>query len=252
MARYTEIAAQIKRRILDADYFPGDRLPSNRELAAAFATTVVTVRQAISLLAEGGWLRVEHGVGTFVADLGAPGMLASFTSGSIEGGPSLTTRLRSIQAPVSEPVAAVALGLDAQTGLVRLDRARHVADQPVITQSSYLAGTYADLLARYSAEEPLYVFLRDELGLVATRSRETITAVVASPEQAATLGTEIGSALLRSVRVSRTEQGQAFMFDDALILPERLEVEIDRRGTRCQVRFGLIAEAFEPVPVMIP
>ena len=46
---------------------PGDRLPKERELAERFAVSRMTVRQALSLLADQGRVYSVRGHGTFVA-----------------------------------------------------------------------------------------------------------------------------------------------------------------------------------------
>lgn len=49
---------------------PGNRLPTERQLADQFGTSVMTVRQSLSGLAQAGLVRREHGRGTFLtADL---------------------------------------------------------------------------------------------------------------------------------------------------------------------------------------
>jgi GntR family transcriptional repressor for pyruvate dehydrogenase complex len=67
---HEKIAAQIKDAIFDKKFKPGERLPSERELADIFRTSRVTVRSAILTLKNGGLLYVKKGTGggTFVAD----------------------------------------------------------------------------------------------------------------------------------------------------------------------------------------
>ena len=66
--KYTLAAEQIRQRILEGAFQPGDRLPSERELAALFGVAFLTVRQALHHLAEAGFVERHHGRGTFVAD----------------------------------------------------------------------------------------------------------------------------------------------------------------------------------------
>jgi GntR family transcriptional regulator, phosphonate transport system regulatory protein len=47
---------------------PGDRLPTELDLAARFAVNRHTVRRAVAALADRGFVRVEQGRGTFVAE----------------------------------------------------------------------------------------------------------------------------------------------------------------------------------------
>lgn len=61
------VARQILDRITGGQLKPGQRLPSQRELAQALSVGRSSVREAINALAVMGYLRVKHGQGTFVA-----------------------------------------------------------------------------------------------------------------------------------------------------------------------------------------
>ena len=114
MARYERIAAAIRDSILTGRYAPGDRLPRQRDLAETWKTTLPTVRQAIDQLQRDGLLRVEHGVGTFVADLDQvydPFALASFADALRERGLEVETRLLSVDARARSTAASAALGI---------------------------------------------------------------------------------------------------------------------------------------------
>ncbi len=65
---YMIIMDQITSMIDDENLGPGDRLPSERKIAAELSVSRVSVRQAISVLAEKGLLVVRQGGGTYVAD----------------------------------------------------------------------------------------------------------------------------------------------------------------------------------------
>jgi GntR family transcriptional regulator, transcriptional repressor for pyruvate dehydrogenase complex len=66
------IAAELRRRIQHGELEAGDRLPGHRELAAAFAVSVGSVREAISMLISEGLIETRAGLGTFVANGGGP------------------------------------------------------------------------------------------------------------------------------------------------------------------------------------
>lgn len=67
-----QISDRIERQILallEAEELrPGDRLPSERELAALMGVSRPSVREAVKSLEAHGRLRVRHGQGVFVAD----------------------------------------------------------------------------------------------------------------------------------------------------------------------------------------
>ena len=67
---HEKIVVQIKKAIFERKIKPGERLPSERELAEIFNTSRVTVRSAILTLKNSGLVCVKKGTGggTFVAD----------------------------------------------------------------------------------------------------------------------------------------------------------------------------------------
>ena len=54
MARYRAIAADLAAKIRDGHYGPGDALPAQRELSAAYGVTLMTLRQALQELGAEG------------------------------------------------------------------------------------------------------------------------------------------------------------------------------------------------------
>lgn len=67
-SKYLLAAEQIRRHILNGVYSPGDRLPSERDLAKSFGVAYLTVRQALHLLIQEGFVERKHGKGTYVID----------------------------------------------------------------------------------------------------------------------------------------------------------------------------------------
>ena len=63
---YEEVAAQIERLILDGTLAPGDRLPSERELAERFDVSRSAIREAIRALELKGFVEPRPGEGTLI------------------------------------------------------------------------------------------------------------------------------------------------------------------------------------------
>jgi DNA-binding FadR family transcriptional regulator len=84
---FEDISDQIKYLIYSKALKPNDRLPSERELAARFNTGRISVREALRILEESGFVSVKQGAdgGIFVKDLDSTGITKSI-SGLIEAG----------------------------------------------------------------------------------------------------------------------------------------------------------------------
>lgn len=64
--KYVQLAEIIRTRILDGTYLTGEQLPPEVELIRETGYSRDTVRAAVKLLRESGWVTVTHGLGTFV------------------------------------------------------------------------------------------------------------------------------------------------------------------------------------------
>src|SRR4051794_19756633 len=61
------IAEELRTQIESGELQPGEQLPGNRELAARFAVSLGSVREAISMLVSTALIETRAGRGTFVA-----------------------------------------------------------------------------------------------------------------------------------------------------------------------------------------
>ncbi|HEX9015977.1 MAG TPA: FadR/GntR family transcriptional regulator [Chloroflexota bacterium] len=74
-----QVATSLASMILDSHLRPGDKLPSERELSAAFGVSRPVVRESIKLLEERGLLLSRTGRGAFVTDPGLRGITSSIS-----------------------------------------------------------------------------------------------------------------------------------------------------------------------------
>jgi GntR family transcriptional repressor for pyruvate dehydrogenase complex len=68
-SRPHQIAARLRDKFLTGSLRPGDRIPSERELATALHVSRTALREGLRLLEAEGLLNIVHGRGTFVVDV---------------------------------------------------------------------------------------------------------------------------------------------------------------------------------------
>lgn len=61
------VAAELERKIMRGDYAVGEKLPAERDLAEQFGVGRSSMREALRLVEAEGLLRIQHGIGVFVA-----------------------------------------------------------------------------------------------------------------------------------------------------------------------------------------
>lgn len=67
---HINISEQIHQQIIDGDYLPGDKLPSERELIEQWQASRITIRRAIANLVQQGLVTTHQGKGAFVTQKG--------------------------------------------------------------------------------------------------------------------------------------------------------------------------------------
>lgn len=81
MARWRDVADDLRRRIGAGEFGVGDQLPPIHQLQAEYdVPSLTTIRQAQQLLAAEGLLEPRRGVGVFVAATSAPPAAATLLS----------------------------------------------------------------------------------------------------------------------------------------------------------------------------
>lgn len=69
---YQQLSEKIKQQITDGKLKAGDKLMTEAEFSQHFEVSRITVRKAIELLADDGFVVRKQGIGTFVAEETAP------------------------------------------------------------------------------------------------------------------------------------------------------------------------------------
>jgi GntR family transcriptional regulator len=232
-ARYAEIADRIRRQIAGGQLRPGAQLPSQRELAEEYGTTLMTVRQALNGLADEGLISIEHGVGTFVSEPGVDAdtlHLLSFNDTMRRQALPVETRLLETSEDVHNLNAARIFGLPATAPVCMVTRLRLLGGQPIVYQQSYLPPRLAAAVRDYSAETSLYKQLQARCGQAVTMSREVLRAVTLSHERARLLEREAGSPAFLSLRVSTAADGVPVIYDEATMAGDRFAAAVERWG----------------------
>jgi GntR family transcriptional regulator len=234
MARYRAIAADLAAKIRDGRYAPGEALPAQRELSAAYGVTLMTLRQALRELDAEGLIVQRPGKGTFVT---APqlayslGSLRSLTDDLRDQGHEVRTTVIACARQRVSPSAAARLRVrETETGL-RLERVRAFAGRRAIHQVSWVREPPADRLHDVDfTSTSLYAALAGA-GAVVARASETIRPEMLGADAARHLDEDEGAPVLVSERITYEPDGTALVADRATILGSMMQVTAERAVT---------------------
>lgn len=241
MARYQAIAADLAAKIRNGQYAPGQALPAQRELSAAYGVTLMTLRQALRELDAEGLIVQRPGKGTFVTPPQLAyqlGSLRSFADDLREQGHEVrTVVIARGQRRLPARIAARLRVRESDTGL-RLERVRAFAGRRAIHQVSWVREPQAGLLRGADfASTSLYAALA-QAGVVVARASETIRPGVLDADAARSLDDDEGAPVLVSERITYGPDGTALVADGATILGSMMQVTAERAATGLSLHWG--------------
>jgi len=137
------------KMLIEKHFVPGDRLPSEAELADRFGVSRSALREALKLMEEERVILCQHGVGRFMAPQIA-GIysedithLKSVSELSISLGTTLTCKVLTVGEVAADEAIAGYLDLPVGAPLVALERVWHGQECPIIYSLDYFTRAFA-------------------------------------------------------------------------------------------------------------
>ena len=192
---FKRLNSGIESAILRKDLRPGAVLPGERTLSEALSLSRVTVRKAIELLVEEGLVHRRHGARTEVGSRVEKSLstLTSFSEDMSSRGLSPGCKWISKQITRPSPAEMMALGISADSQVVRMKRIRTADGIPMALETSAVPTKFIaspDLIG-----DSLYLTL-EKLGAMPQRAIQRMRSRAASPSAAQYLNCVPGLPLL--------------------------------------------------------
>jgi GntR family transcriptional regulator len=210
---YESVRARVVERLRSGHWAPGDRIPTEAQLAAEFGVGIGTIRRAVEELVAEGVLVRRARIGTTVArhtDEHSFDLYFSFVDPA--GNPlRLSARLLGLKTERAPTEVAGPLRLARGARVARIENLRLLDGAPAMLDRIWLPlARFADLRADVFAARPssIYGFYQEQYGITVVRVVEDLGACVADAGLAKVLGLDAGAPLLR---IQRT----AFSYGDA-------------------------------------
>jgi GntR family transcriptional regulator len=238
------LVEEARHRLLDlissGTLRPGDRLGTERELAARLSVSRSTLRQVLAVLAEGGIVRRVPGRagGTFVAHakvdrdlsvvVGLPEYLRR--QGFVAG-----TQVLSATMSGADDIAGNNLGVPAGSLLIDIVRIRLADGIPISLERVQLPAEIFPGLLELPLGGSIYALLDTHYGVTPDEVVEHLEVTEASPDEAALLGVPVRAPLLAITRTSATSAGVPFEFSHDLFRADRTRVTFRTRADRAEI-----------------
>ncbi len=203
---YRQLYALLRSQIEAREYRADDPLPTEEQLAEKYAVSRVTIRKALQILADEGFIVRQAGKGTFVYPLVIQENLYSlqgFAEMMASDYPAQVMESLSFEVLPAEADLAALLALDAGDKVLRIKRRHSVENRPVAYAIIYLPFDVGKLFTPEEVETtPIYTLLMRKAAVTIGRATQRITAIAATQEAALALGIATGSPVLMVKRVT--------------------------------------------------
>lgn len=225
------IADVLLARIAGGEWAADQRLPVERELAALFGCTRITLREALQQLESEGHIYRENRRGWFVSAPRVrhdPNSIAGFMQYvAAQGGAPRTELLGAHRQPAGATLARQLELDDAAAEVFVLQRRRWIGRRAVLLETNAILAAWAPSLLEHDLAGSLSAVLGQRLGLRQARSRLSMYPSTLDAEQAALLQSTAGTPCFRLQRVSYAADGRAVEFDIESWRHDVLEVTVE-------------------------
>jgi GntR family transcriptional regulator len=199
---YVQLRIILKSMIDNRELQLNDKLPSERELVEIYGVSRITVRQAIKDLENLGFLQTRAGKGIYVSEPKPTyeiEIVRSFTetaeaNNRKPGMQLLTGAVIQADLEITRP-----LSLPAGSNVIFLERLRFLDDLPVVVQRDWFAEAIAPGILDIDwnkGNRSLYAEFSNRYGVIPTRGQSTLSARLASEQEAKLLQLDLPAAVL--------------------------------------------------------
>jgi len=212
---YVRMELDLRERIASGQLFPGAPVPSEAELARQYATSRVTVRQALARLRYDGVLESRRGLGTFVA---RPAVVHPLnTSRSFEErmqaeGIQVDHKLLRFTRVMPSAETRERLRIAASTPVYLLERLRIVGGKLIGLECHYVPIAIGAKIDREQAgTQPVLDLAESIHGQRARRMQISIRAAGATASEARKLGLRVGAPVVVRRHAYVTDRGDTIL-----------------------------------------
>ncbi|MFJ5623047.1 trehalose operon repressor [Peribacillus loiseleuriae] len=175
MKIYENIASQIR----DGRIEGGALLPSENELADSYAASRETIRKALKMLSEDGYIHKVQGKGSIVLDVSKFDFpisgLVSFKELSKKMGQRAKTFVEELEKVKPNHDLSDKMKLGKDELFWKVNRVREIDGERIILDKDFLLEKYVPSLTKEICQDSIYEYLEGELGLTISFAKKEIT-----------------------------------------------------------------------------
>ncbi|TGB02761.1 trehalose operon repressor [Halobacillus salinus] len=186
--KFLFIYNELVRLIQQGKIHPGETLPSEHDLCRQYDTSRETVRKALNLLAQNGYIQKVRGKGSVVLDHSKfefpVSGLTSFKELSNQLGQDFKTIVHELSLGLPKGGVEKHLQCKPNQKLWKVVRSREIGGERIILDKDFIREDIVPELSTSIAEESLYSYIEGELGLdISFAKKEIVVERVTQEDQ---------------------------------------------------------------------
>ena len=217
MAKYKDIADDIRQRIANQEFTFGQKLPYEYVLCMSYHCNKETMKKALDILVKEGLIIRRRGAGTFVKDYHPSN---ERTSSSFER--SLTAKYKDVKEVTSDIIEFEVLPADEYLAkklqisigdfVYHIIRARYLDKKPYLINIVYMPIGLIPNLKIEHLKNSIYKYIEDDLNLKIQSCHLTINSEKSTPLEQQYLGLQDGEPFVQEEQISYLSNGMIFEY----------------------------------------
>lgn len=213
---HRQLVSYLKEKIISGNFKRGDFIGTEKSLMETFGVSSTTIRRALQILSQEGYIFRKAGKGTFVRrvdfkEFGGP--LLSFYEEMESLGLRPSSKVLKIEAKRASPLIAEKLNLSKSEKIYYIKKLLCANGEKIAILDSYWLFAVGERLSRYNLNSTnLLKILEYEVGISLGEAEGTIEARVATPEEARLLNIKKKSPVLIMQRTVFSLEGHPIFF----------------------------------------
>ncbi len=226
---YYQIKQQIIDQISSGELLEGQKLPSEHTYQQVLQVSRATVRQALNVLENEGFLERRQGIGTFIARrkiVPEINKLTSFSEDMQARGLVPDSRILGIQKVIPHDTIRKRLNMQPGERAWLVKRLRLADQEPMALQQLYIPPWIYLTKKDLEQMESYYQTLEKQKGLTVLQAQETLMARRVTAHEAAILDIEPGSPVLFIRRLSFDKQSRPVEYVEIVYRSDRYQYQL--------------------------
>lgn len=232
-AKYLQIYSQLLQKIENSEYPSNSYLPSENELMSEYHASRDTIRKALNLLLQNGYIQKQKGKGSIVLEFDKIDFpisgLTSFKELAPFMGHESTTQVITLKKIAADENLKQKLYMNEGEVYV-VERVRTIENERVIIDIDYLNAQIVPNITEKIAGNSLYEYIENELGLKISFARKEVTVKPVTKQDKELLDLNGFDMVVSIVSYTYLEDATLFQYTESRHRPDKFRfVEFARR-----------------------